>query len=286
MAIDLGNRVVELQFLGRGHTSGDLVVWLPEERICFAGDLVEAMAAPYMGDAHIADWRGATLDRVAALGRGADGRRPRAGRPGSGGGTGDRRHPRLPVRRAGRDTGRQGWRRHAARGLSVHPCRAGTRATAASRSSSTPCRSTCSARGTSWTGSTIRASGRWSATGPPGTSSRPESGLRPIIPGHACARRPGCRGGGGTDRHDPGRSSGAARPERDPAGGASRAHRRGIEGAVHAARDARDLGPAGHRRAGCAAWRAVGRWPHLLPRPRAVQRPPAQQRTTTTSRRS
>ena len=68
MNIDLGNRVVEMHFLGRGHTSGDLVVWLPEERICFAGDLVEAMAAPYMGDAHIADWRGATLDRVGALG--------------------------------------------------------------------------------------------------------------------------------------------------------------------------------------------------------------------------
>ncbi|HEY7525593.1 MAG TPA: MBL fold metallo-hydrolase [Candidatus Limnocylindria bacterium] len=68
LQIDLGNRVVDLQFLGRGHTSGDLVVWLPEERICFAGDLVEAQAAPYMGDAHIDDWRGATLDRVAGLG--------------------------------------------------------------------------------------------------------------------------------------------------------------------------------------------------------------------------
>ena len=68
MTIDLGNRVVQLQFLGRGHTSGDLVVWLPEERICFAGDLVEAQAAPYMGDAHIGDWRTGTLDRVAALG--------------------------------------------------------------------------------------------------------------------------------------------------------------------------------------------------------------------------
>ena len=66
--IVLGNRVVELQFLGRGHTSGDLVVWLPEERICFGGDLVEAMAAPYMGDAHIGDWRGETLNSVAALG--------------------------------------------------------------------------------------------------------------------------------------------------------------------------------------------------------------------------
>ena len=68
MTMDLGNREVELRFLGRGHTSGDLVVWLPEERICFAGDLVEARAAPYMGDAHIGDWRGATLDNVAALG--------------------------------------------------------------------------------------------------------------------------------------------------------------------------------------------------------------------------
>jgi glyoxylase-like metal-dependent hydrolase (beta-lactamase superfamily II) len=68
MTIDLGNRSVELRFLGRGHTSGDLVVWLPEERICFAGDLVEAQAAPYMGDAHIADWRAATLEAVAALG--------------------------------------------------------------------------------------------------------------------------------------------------------------------------------------------------------------------------
>jgi hypothetical protein len=44
------------------------VVWLPDERICFAGDLVEARAAPYMGDAHIGDWRSGTLDRVAQLG--------------------------------------------------------------------------------------------------------------------------------------------------------------------------------------------------------------------------
>ncbi|MGI8871447.1 MAG: MBL fold metallo-hydrolase, partial [Candidatus Limnocylindria bacterium] len=67
MTIDLGNRLVELRYLGRGHTAGDLVVWLPEERIALAGDLVEAQAAPYMGDAHIADWSGSTLDGVAAL---------------------------------------------------------------------------------------------------------------------------------------------------------------------------------------------------------------------------
>ena len=68
LALEVGGRRVELRFLGRGHTSGDLVVWLPDERICFAGDLVEAQAAPYMGDAHIADWSGTTLDAVAALG--------------------------------------------------------------------------------------------------------------------------------------------------------------------------------------------------------------------------
>jgi len=67
LTLDLGNRTVELRYLGRGHTSGDLVVWLPEERILFAGDLVEAQAAPYMGDAHVADWSTTTLDNVAAL---------------------------------------------------------------------------------------------------------------------------------------------------------------------------------------------------------------------------
>jgi hypothetical protein len=34
----------------------------------FAGDLVEAPAAPYMGDAHVADWSTGTLDAVSELG--------------------------------------------------------------------------------------------------------------------------------------------------------------------------------------------------------------------------
>ena len=67
MRLEVDGRRVELRFLGRGHTSGDLVVWLPNERILFAGDLVEAQAAPYMGDAHIADWSGPTLNAVRAL---------------------------------------------------------------------------------------------------------------------------------------------------------------------------------------------------------------------------
>jgi len=52
--------------LGRGHTKGDTVVWLPQEKILFSGDLVEYDATPYTGDAYLTDWP-ATLDAVAAL---------------------------------------------------------------------------------------------------------------------------------------------------------------------------------------------------------------------------
>ena len=38
--------------LGRGHTKGDTVVWLPQEKILFSGDLVEYDATPYTGDAY------------------------------------------------------------------------------------------------------------------------------------------------------------------------------------------------------------------------------------------
>ncbi|HEX6931058.1 MAG TPA: MBL fold metallo-hydrolase [Streptosporangiaceae bacterium] len=57
-----------LAYCGRGHTEGDIVAWLPAKKILFAGDLVEAQAALYTGDAFHQDWRGGTLDAVAALG--------------------------------------------------------------------------------------------------------------------------------------------------------------------------------------------------------------------------
>ena len=65
MTVDLGGRVVELAWLGRGHTDGDTVAWVPDCGVLFAGDLVEAEAAPYLGDAAVDDWRSTTLDRVA-----------------------------------------------------------------------------------------------------------------------------------------------------------------------------------------------------------------------------
>jgi glyoxylase-like metal-dependent hydrolase (beta-lactamase superfamily II) len=62
----LGTLEVQLLQLGRGHTKGDTVVWLPSERVLFSGDLVEFDATPYAGDAYFQDWP-ATLDRLAAL---------------------------------------------------------------------------------------------------------------------------------------------------------------------------------------------------------------------------
>jgi glyoxylase-like metal-dependent hydrolase (beta-lactamase superfamily II) len=62
----LGKLQVEIMQPGRGHTKGDTVVWLPQERILFSGDLVEYDATPYTGDAYLADWP-ATLDAIAAL---------------------------------------------------------------------------------------------------------------------------------------------------------------------------------------------------------------------------
>jgi glyoxylase-like metal-dependent hydrolase (beta-lactamase superfamily II) len=64
-----GNRgELVLAYCGRGHTEGDIVAWLPGQKILFAGDLVEAEAALYTGDAFHRDWAGGTLDAVAAFG--------------------------------------------------------------------------------------------------------------------------------------------------------------------------------------------------------------------------
>jgi len=66
MTLWLGKLEVQLLQLGRGHTKGDTVVWLPGERAMLAGDLVEFDATPYAGDAYFQDWPH-TLERIAAL---------------------------------------------------------------------------------------------------------------------------------------------------------------------------------------------------------------------------
>lgn len=58
---------VKIMHVGPGHTKGDTIVWVPSEKVLFSGDLVEADAACYTGDAQLEEWP-ATLDALAALG--------------------------------------------------------------------------------------------------------------------------------------------------------------------------------------------------------------------------
>jgi glyoxylase-like metal-dependent hydrolase (beta-lactamase superfamily II) len=69
LKIDLGGDrgVLEVRFCGRGHTAGDLVGWHPKSKTLFAGDLVEAEAALYTGDAFHFDWSTKTLDALKAF---------------------------------------------------------------------------------------------------------------------------------------------------------------------------------------------------------------------------
>jgi glyoxylase-like metal-dependent hydrolase (beta-lactamase superfamily II) len=62
----LGKLEVQMLQPGRGHTKGDTVVWLPQERALLSGDLIEFDATPYAGDAYFKDWP-RTLDNLAAL---------------------------------------------------------------------------------------------------------------------------------------------------------------------------------------------------------------------------
>lgn len=62
----MGEREVHILHLGKGHTKGDTVVWLPKEKILFSGDLVEYGATPYSGDAYHQEWPH-TLDKILEL---------------------------------------------------------------------------------------------------------------------------------------------------------------------------------------------------------------------------
>ena len=65
-----GGREVQLHFPGRGHTGGDTLVFLPEERVVFTGDFFVGSPGghglPYMGDGYVEEWP-AALDRLKGL---------------------------------------------------------------------------------------------------------------------------------------------------------------------------------------------------------------------------
>jgi glyoxylase-like metal-dependent hydrolase (beta-lactamase superfamily II) len=66
LTVFMGKREVQIMHVGKGHTKGDTVVWLPKEKILFSGDQVEYGATPYTGDAYHEEWP-STLDKLLAL---------------------------------------------------------------------------------------------------------------------------------------------------------------------------------------------------------------------------
>jgi glyoxylase-like metal-dependent hydrolase (beta-lactamase superfamily II) len=65
--VDLGDRSVELRYLGRGHTDNDIVALVPDAGVMFAGDLLENDAPPSFGDAYPIAWSETVGERLLPL---------------------------------------------------------------------------------------------------------------------------------------------------------------------------------------------------------------------------
>ena len=50
-----GSREIRILHFGRAHTGGDVVVYLPQERVVFTGDMM-GPGLSYMGDGHVDEW--------------------------------------------------------------------------------------------------------------------------------------------------------------------------------------------------------------------------------------
>ena len=67
LTLDLGGVTVQLWHPGPGHTRGDTIAWVEQEKVLFSGDLVEYNAGVYTGDAHLEEWP-TTIEALRALG--------------------------------------------------------------------------------------------------------------------------------------------------------------------------------------------------------------------------
>jgi glyoxylase-like metal-dependent hydrolase (beta-lactamase superfamily II) len=56
MTLHVGERRVELIHVGPAHTRGDVIVWLPDERVLFAGDIAFAGGQPFLAEGSLAGY--------------------------------------------------------------------------------------------------------------------------------------------------------------------------------------------------------------------------------------
>ena len=65
MTLYRGDREIQILFLGRAHTGGDVMVYLPQDRLVFTGDV--AFSGPsFLGDGYVDEWP-ETLEKLKAL---------------------------------------------------------------------------------------------------------------------------------------------------------------------------------------------------------------------------
>ncbi|MEW6740577.1 MAG: MBL fold metallo-hydrolase, partial [Nitrospirota bacterium] len=56
MEIDLGDRKIELIYLRPSHTDGSVLVYLPDKKVLFAGDILFTNYHPFLGEGNIEEW--------------------------------------------------------------------------------------------------------------------------------------------------------------------------------------------------------------------------------------
>ncbi len=59
LTLHLSDFPVELKHVGRVHTSNDILVWLPEQKVLFSGDLAFAGGQPFLLEGSVAGFRSA-----------------------------------------------------------------------------------------------------------------------------------------------------------------------------------------------------------------------------------
>lgn len=56
MRLFFGGREISLRYFGKAHTSGDIFIHLPRERILYTGDVAQDGGIPYFGDSYPDEW--------------------------------------------------------------------------------------------------------------------------------------------------------------------------------------------------------------------------------------
>ncbi|MBK5116952.1 MAG: MBL fold metallo-hydrolase [Thermoleophilia bacterium] len=66
LELEIGGRSIELIEVGPAHTSGDAIVWVPDRRVLFSGDIIFSGVTPIMWAGPASNWI-AALERIAEL---------------------------------------------------------------------------------------------------------------------------------------------------------------------------------------------------------------------------